>query len=83
MKYIVKTENETLEQIVYNYYGSIFGNIEQVLLANRKLSSLNVNSNLKMLNKQYFYLPVGTEVLLPDSYDSSYMLWSEEESQDY
>lgn len=54
MKYIVKRNDELLDEVVYNYYGESFGFLEQVLLANTFLYTQGV------------YLKEGSIINLPE-----------------
>lgn len=54
MKYIVKRDDEVLDLIVYNQYGSIHGNLEVVL---------NIN---KHIFDDLVFLQIGTEIELPE-----------------
>lgn len=51
--YEVIREDETLDEIVFNYYGASFGYLEKVLDVNDFLVS------------EELYLPVGTTIILP------------------
>ncbi len=51
--YEVIREDETLDEIVFNYYGASFDYLEKVLEANDFLVS------------EELYLPVGTTIILP------------------
>lgn len=55
MEYIVKRDDELLDEIVYKYYGTSFNNLETVLQANTHLY------------KQGIYLAVGTKIILPNT----------------
>ena len=54
MQYVVKRANETLDAIVYNYYGESFGYLELVLSANI------------FLYEQDVFLTEGLIITLPD-----------------
>lgn len=54
MKYIVKRDNEILDEIVFNYYGVSLGYIELVLETNI------------LLYKENIYLRKGLEIELPE-----------------
>lgn len=54
MKYIVKRNNETIDEIVYNHYGKVLGYLEMVLKINICLYMENI------------YLTQGLTLELPD-----------------
>lgn len=54
MKYIVKRDNEVLDEVVYKNYGSSFGYLELVLQTNM------------FLYTQGFYLKQGLVIELPE-----------------